>query len=232
CTLVVWYASLTAKLLREAGLPPLEHLLTYRSRKYGTRILCTDATHPNNESLIELLPYREVNIKGTGLHRIASPLLPYQTPGNMRDKWNQNKLLRDHLLEEWNTQLIPNYHHRGEFRPPPKIAELTLTEAKKVFRIRCQTTQIDKHAVHTDPEPCQCGMENSAKHTLMECPAWARIRAPLIEKIPGAMTWENWMFTNLKTDLILQFGKKSQLSKWYESAEAEAELEEGTEEND
>ncbi|KAH0610364.1 uncharacterized protein H6S33_011891 [Morchella sextelata] len=83
-----------AKLLREAGLPPLEHLLTYRSRKYGTRILCTEATHPNNESLIELLPYREANIKGTGLHRIASLLLPYQTPGNARDNWNQNKLLR------------------------------------------------------------------------------------------------------------------------------------------
>jgi hypothetical protein len=150
----------------------------------------------------------------------------------MRDKWNQNKLLRDHLLEEWNTQPIPNYHHRGEFRPPPKIAKLTLTEAKKVFRIRCQTTRIDKHAAHTDPEPCQCGMENSAKHTLMECPAWARIRAPLIEKISGAMTWENWMFINLKTDLILQFAKKSQLSKWYESVEAEADLEEGMEEND
>ncbi|KAH0604560.1 uncharacterized protein H6S33_006937, partial [Morchella sextelata] len=221
-----------AKLLREAGLPPLEHLLTYRSRKYGTRILCTDATHPNNESLIELLPYREANIKGTGLHRIASLLLPYQTPGNARDKWNQNKLLRDHLLEEWNTQPIPNYHHRGEFRPPPKIAKLTLTEAKKVFRIRCQTTRIDKHAVYTDPEPCQCGTENSAKHILMECPAWARLRAPLIEKIPGAMTWENWMFTNLRTDLILQFAKNSQLSKLYESAEAEADLEEGMEEND
>ncbi|KAH0606473.1 uncharacterized protein H6S33_011696 [Morchella sextelata] len=66
----------------------------------------------------------------------------------------------------------------------------------------------------------------------MECLAWARIRAPLIEKIPGAMTWENWMFTNLKTDLILQFAKKSQLLKWYESVEAEADLEEGTEEND
>jgi hypothetical protein len=40
------------------------------------------------------------------------------------------------------------------------------------------------------------------------------------------------MFTNLDTDLILQFAKKSQLSKWYESAEAEADLEEGMEEND
>ncbi|KAH0603229.1 uncharacterized protein H6S33_008233, partial [Morchella sextelata] len=201
-----------AKLLREAGLPP-------------------PRTSPDI-SLKKLLPYREANIKGTGLHRIASLLLPYQTPGNARDKWNQNKLLRDHLLEEWNTQPIPKYHHRGEFRPPPKIAKLTLTEAKKVFRIRCQTTRIDKHAIYTDPEPCQCGMENSAKHTLMECPAWARIRASLIEKIPGAMTWGNWMFTNLRTDLILQFAKKSQLSKWYESAEAEADLEEGMEEND
>ncbi|KAH0605310.1 uncharacterized protein H6S33_004532 [Morchella sextelata] len=111
----------------------LEPLYKKLPGKYGTRILCTDATHPNNESLIEPLPYREANIKGTGLHRIASLLLPYQTPGNMRDKWNQNKLLCDHLLEEGNIQPIPNYHHRGELRPPPKIAELTLTEAKKVF---------------------------------------------------------------------------------------------------
>lgn len=211
------------RLLKEAGLPPLELLLTYRSRKYGTRILCLPYDHPIHEPLASLLPAKETNVTGTGLHRIASLLLPFQVLGDVQARWTQTKQLRERMLEEWNTPETINYYRSGTVQPCPKLRKLTLAKARLISRIRCQATKIDRHAAYVEQEPCQCGMENSSRHTLLECPQWDNYRTQLLDKIPGPATWENWMFSNLKVDLILEFAKHTRLLEWYEDMDGREE---------
>jgi hypothetical protein len=150
-------------------------------------------------------------------------MLPFQEPGGKKEKWIQTDLLRKRMLEEWNSRPTPNYHHPGNLKPYNKLAKLPISKARQLFRIRCQSTRLYKHAFHTDHEPCQCGAEQSSKHTIMDCPRWAKLRRPLIEKIPGPQTWENWMFTIFREDLIFEFAKETQLLKWYEKDEDEEE---------
>ncbi|KAH0606830.1 uncharacterized protein H6S33_003664 [Morchella sextelata] len=109
-------------------------------------MLCSPVDHPNNETLTSLLPPKEANVKGTGFNRIASLLLPFQIPGDKREQWIQNDMLRKRLLDEWNTQPITNYHHTEDFKPHNKLAKLPRSKARQLYRIRCQTPRLDKHA--------------------------------------------------------------------------------------
>ncbi|RPB06378.1 hypothetical protein P167DRAFT_580620 [Morchella conica CCBAS932] len=150
-------------------------------------------------------------------------MLPYQEPGNRRERWIQNDTLTKRMLEEWNSIPLINYHEPGTLRIQPKRAKLLRSKAKLIHRIRCQVTRIDRHAAFTEPVPYQCGSEQSSKHTINDCPRWTQLRRPLMDKIPGPTTWENWLFTNLNVHLILQFAAKTNLLDWYEMDEEDPE---------
>ena len=120
-------------------------------------------------------------------------------------------MLRDTLLQNWNKETQIDYHSQGSLKPPPKLKQLPRWKASAIMKVRCQSTGIDIHAINRPDTPCDCGAEKSSKHIVMECPKWAHQRRTLYDKIQGPPTWENWLFTNLKPDLIFDFTRKAGL---------------------
>lgn len=73
------------KLLREAGLPPMEALLDNHSRQYGMRILLSDDTHPCKKRLLTILASPQPDTTRCGLTRIGKLLQDVLPCGRLED---------------------------------------------------------------------------------------------------------------------------------------------------
>ena len=164
----------------------------------------------------------------TGLARIASLLLPEQKVGNLRDRFEQTKMLRKTLIQDWIKESFTDCHSPGSLEHPAKLKQLPRWKASAIMKVRCQSTITDAHEMNRPDTPCECAVEKSSKHIIMECPKWTRQRRTLYDKIQGPPTWENWLFTNLKPDLIFDFARAAGLIRRNDDGEVEGEEEEDT----